>query len=114
MFMWSANRAARRNVFCSPLPPSMIGIVGRSRGLFKAFSTRYQLPVNEGSSPRSIGPMICSASSSRSNRCVNVPNSYPYSWCSFPNHPAPMPRIARPPETTSRVVTVLASIAGFR
>ena len=65
-------------------------------------------------SPRSIGMMICSASSSFSKRSVNVPNSMPNASCSSSNQPAPMPSWARPPDTMSSVVTVLASTAGLR
>ena len=58
--------------------------------------------------------MICSASSSFSNRSVNVWNSKPSESCSNSNQPAPMPSWARPLETTSSVVMILASSAGFR
>ena len=40
-----------------------------------ASSTWYHLPSNVGRLPRSIGSMICSASSRRWKRSVNVPNS---------------------------------------
>ena len=77
MFMWSAKRAASRNVFCSPLPPSMTGMLSRNRGLFMAPRAVYQVPSSVAVSPRSIGEMIVSASSSRSKRCPKVPNSKP-------------------------------------
>jgi 2-haloacid dehalogenase len=38
----------------------------------------------------------------------------PRPWCSRSNHAAPMPSHARPPESTSTVVTVLASRPGCR
>ena len=41
-------------------------------------------------------------------------NSHPYARCSESFHAAPMPRIARPREITSSVVTIFASIAGLR
>jgi hypothetical protein len=53
-------------------------------------------------SPRSIGAMIDSASSSFANRSPIVPNSKPRPVCSASNHPAPMPRVARPCDTWSR------------
>lgn len=40
--------------------------------------------------------------------------SKPYPPCSSSFQAAPMPRIARPADMTSRVVTILASIAGLR
>ena len=115
MFRWSAYRAASPNVFCSPLPPSMIGRSSRSRGSFIAFSVWYQVPSNGRAARRAAsGATICSDSSSRSKRSVKVPNSKPSSRCSISNQPAPMPSTARPPLTTSSVVTVLASIVGLR
>ena len=113
MLRWSAKRAASPKVFFSPPPPSMIGRSSRSRGSLIAFSARYQVPSRLGRWPRSIGAMICSASSSRLNRSVKVPNSNPSCRCSSSNQPAPMPSTARPPLTTSSVVTALASSVGL-
>ena len=82
--------------------------------LVDRISARYQVPSRLGRRPRSIGAMICSASSSRLNRSVKVPNSNPSCRCSSSNQPAPMPSTARPPLTTSSVVTALASSVGCR
>ena len=58
--------------------------------------------------------MICSASSSFSNRSVNVLNSKPSESCSNSNQPAPMPSWARPPDTMSSVVMIFARSVGLR
>jgi A/G-specific adenine glycosylase len=52
---------------------------------------------------------------SRSSRSPKPdPKSIPNASCSRSNHPAPSPRIARPPETWSSVVAIFAVSPGFR
>ncbi|COX37089.1 Uncharacterised protein [Mycobacterium tuberculosis] len=114
MLRWSAKRAAIANVFFSPPPPIKIGMRSRYRGSAIADSVVYQSPKNVGRSPLTIGSRICSASSSRLNRSLKVPNSKPSWRCSSSNQPAPMPRIARPALTTSSVVMIFASRVGLR
>ena len=59
--------------------------------------------------------MIGSASPSQRSRSGNPePNSSPKSSCSSSNQAPPMPRIARPPLTWSRVVAIFATRAGLR
>ena len=57
---------------------------------------------------------MCSASSRRSKRSFTGGNGTPSASCSTSNQAAPIPRNARPDDTTSRVVTILARMAGFR
>ncbi|SKY21634.1 Uncharacterised protein [Mycobacteroides abscessus subsp. abscessus] len=73
----SAYCATIRNVFFSPPPPIITGMRQSGAGELIASSTWYHLPSSDGRSPRNIGRMICSASSSFSNRSVKVPNSKP-------------------------------------
>ena len=114
MFDSSAYCATIRNVFRSPLPPIITGMRPTGGGLLIASITWYRAPSSDARSPRSIGTMICSASSSFSKRSVKVPNSIPNERCSSSNQPAPMPSCARPADTMSSVVTVFASTAGLR
>jgi hypothetical protein len=62
-------------------------------------------------SPRTSGTTIRSASSKRSTRrSFGKPNVSYSASC----HPAPRPRISRPPLTSSAVAAILATIAGLR
>ena len=61
-----------------------------------------------------IALTIVSASSRRSIRSRIGGKSNPRPMCSASNQAAPRPKIARPPEITSSVVTVFASSAGLR
>ena len=57
---------------------------------------------------------MASSSSSRSNRSPIPGNSIPYAWCSAASQPTPTLSTARPPDTTSSVVTAFASSPGAR
>jgi hypothetical protein len=61
-----------------------------------------------------IARQIWIASSSRSIRSRVDGQSYPYSLASFSFQAAPIPKMARPPEITSSVVTILARSDGLR
>ena len=72
------------------------------------------------SGPRAYGPsssphicrQICKVSSSRSKRSLSGGNGTPSPWCSRSYQAAPMPSMARPPERTSSVETILARRPG--
>ena len=68
-------------------------------------------PSNVTVSPRSNGRTIRSASSNRSTRwSFGNPNASYSASC----HPAPRPRISRPPLTSSAVAAILATSEGSR
>ena len=66
------------------------------------------------SSPRHICRQICRVSSSRSKRSAMAGNGMPRPRDSSSFHAAPTPSHARPPDSTSRVVMILARIPGSR
>ncbi len=81
------------------------------RGSSRADAARSSCPSTVARPSRSIPTTIRSPSSNRSN-LRSQGNPYDTNSGSF--QPAPTPRITRPPDTSSSVSAIFASIAGFR
>ncbi len=115
-FHMSAYCATSRSVRRSPPPPIMIfgppGCTGC--GMFSAPRTLWWRPSTVACGWENMARQIFRVSSSRSKRSATPGQSYPYASASAWFQAAPMPRTARPDETTSSVVTTLARNAGFR
>ncbi len=104
-----------RRVTFSPPPPTQMGTWSCSGlGNDTASSTHACLPwwLEEGS--LHIARTTQRVSSSSSSRCRAGGNVQPWERYSSSYHPAPIPKMTRPPESTSTVAACFARSAGFR
>ena len=100
----------------SPLPPIMIGGWGRASGcgrMIGSASSQKRPAKGTGRRPRADGrseasPRACAKRSRRSGQGMPRPRAS----CWY--QPAPIPKVSRPPESTSTVVAVFTSSPGER